>query len=118
MVNIYGPDGRPVETHAEPTGTVVLQIPHGTEVPNIRALLTSIAKVTRCNVIVLPRSSELITGQLAIRELEAVHLAIHNTLGLPPVDFSVKELEPMYKAIKSAPSCQAQAKKIRPFIVE
>ncbi len=72
---ILGPDGLPLTT--EPP-IVVVKSRH----PLPQQLVQSIGMTTKCSVIVLPLEIDLLTGKLAREEIEAVHDALHDILGI------------------------------------
>lgn len=70
---ILGPDGKPITTQPP---IVVVKSRH----PLPPQLIQNIGMVTQSSVIVLPLDADLMTGKLAMEELEAVHGAIHDIL--------------------------------------
>ncbi|MBA7605556.1 hypothetical protein ES703_12689 [subsurface metagenome] len=70
---ILGPDGHPISTQPP---IVVVKSRH----PLPQQLIQSIGMTTKCSVIVLPLEIDLMTGKLAIEEIEAIHGAIHDIL--------------------------------------
>ena len=70
---ILGPDGQPLTT--EPSIVVIKS-----RNPPPPQLLQRIGMVTKSSVISLPLEMDLMTGKLAIEEIEAIHGAIHNIL--------------------------------------
>ena len=71
--NLLGPDGRPVDT--SPSIVVVKS-----RNPLPPQLIQNIGVSTRSSVIVLPLEIDLMTGKLAMEEIEAIHEAIHDIL--------------------------------------
>jgi hypothetical protein len=72
--NFVGLDGKPLRTKA--AGLIVIK--STVEASNgLLQTLPGIAKVTGCDVIVLPMNCELLLGRLAIREIKATHKQIH-----------------------------------------
>lgn len=78
---ILGPSGLPIST--EPS-VVVIKARN----PLPPQLIQSIGVVTKSSVVVLPLEVDLIMGNLAREEIEAIHKAIHDILG-------IKETEPL-----------------------
>lgn len=78
---ILGPGGFPISTEVQ---VVVIK----SRLPLPPQLIQSIGVVTRSSVVVLPLEADLILGKLAEEEIEAVHKAIHDILG-------IKETEPL-----------------------
>jgi len=70
---ILGPDGMPITTHPP---IVVVKSRN----PLPQQLIQNIGMATKSSVIVLPLEIDLMTGKLAMEELEAIHGAIHNIL--------------------------------------
>lgn len=70
---ILGPDGNPITT--EPSIVVVKS-----RSPLPPQLIQNIGVTTKSSVIVLPLWSDLMTGKLAMEEIEAIHGAIHDIL--------------------------------------
>ena len=70
---ILGPDGQPLTT--EPSIVVIKS-----RNPLPPQLIQNIGMVTKCSVVVLPFERDLMTGKLAMEEIEAIHKAIHNIL--------------------------------------
>jgi len=70
---ILGPDGMPITTQPP---IVVIKSRH----PLPPQLIQNIGMATKCSVIVLPLEIDLMTGKLAMEEIEAIHGAIHNIL--------------------------------------
>ena len=75
MKNLVGPSGAPLYP-----GIVILKVPNGTNLP--AQLIQGIMRITRCSIIVLPMTVELLTGKMAKDEIEGVHKAIHQILNL------------------------------------
>jgi hypothetical protein len=61
--------------------------------------IMGIAKATRCFVVVLPMSSELLKGSAAAKELAHVHNSIHAVMRLPQIAFTKEQLECVQKAM-------------------
>ncbi len=78
---ILGLDGFPIL--AEPSIVVIKS-----RDPLPPQLIQNIGVVTRASVVVLPFGLDLLSGKLAKEEIEAIHKAIHDILG-------VKEPEPL-----------------------
>jgi len=72
---IVGPDGLPLTTQP-PIVVVKSRYPLPPE------LIQNIGVATKSTVIVLPLDIDLITGKLATEEIEAIHGAIHDILGI------------------------------------
>lgn len=72
---ILGPGGLPIST--EPSIVVIKS-----REPLPPQLIQSIGVVTRASVVVLPFGLDLLSGKLAKEEIEAVHKAIHDILGI------------------------------------
>ncbi len=72
---ILGPDGLPLSTQPP---IVVVKSRH----PLPPQLIQNIGTVTKSSVIVLPLEIDLMTGKLAMEEIEAIHGAIHDILGI------------------------------------
>lgn len=70
---LVGPGGQPITT--EPS-IVVVKSRH----PLPPQLIQNIGVATKSSVIVLPLEMDLLTGKLAMEEIEAIHGAIHNIL--------------------------------------
>ena len=73
--NLVGPTGKPLRSR----GIVVLKIPR-TASPITKQGIEAIIAVTRCNLIILPMEYELLLGEIAGKELEAIHRAIHSII--------------------------------------
>lgn len=75
------PDGSPMVK--EPR-LIVIKQPKGVQIhPNVVA---QIAKMTGCDIVVLPMDSELMMGKLALEELKSVHQGVHAILQLGPIE--------------------------------
>jgi len=72
---ILGPDGQPITM--QPSIVVVKS-----RNPLPPQLIQSIGMTTKSSVIVLPLEIDLMTGKLAMEEIEAIHGAIHDILGI------------------------------------
>ncbi|MBA7661761.1 hypothetical protein ES703_69781 [subsurface metagenome] len=70
---ILGPDGQPISKQPP---IVVVKSRH----PLPPQLIQNIGMSTKCSVIVLPLEIDLMTGKLAMEEIEAIHGAIHDIL--------------------------------------
>jgi len=70
---ILGPDGLPLSTQPS---IVVVKSRH----PLPPQLVQSIGMLTKSSVIVLPLEMDLMTGKLAMEDIEAIHGAIHDIL--------------------------------------
>lgn len=70
---ILGPDGKPITTQPS---IVVVKSRH----PLPPQLVQNIGMATKSSVIVLPLEIDLMTGKLAMEEIEAIHGAIHDIL--------------------------------------
>jgi len=72
---LLGPGGQPLSTQPP---IVVIKSRN----PLPPQLIQSIGMVTKCSVIVLPLEVDLMTNKLAMEEIEAMHGAIHDILGI------------------------------------
>lgn len=72
---LVGPDGKPLSTKPE---ILVIKSRH----PLPPQLVQAIGMSTKCSVVVLPLSQDLMMGKLAMEEIEAIHKAIHDILEL------------------------------------
>ena len=70
---LLGPDGQPIDK--SPSIVVVKS-----RNPLPPQLIQNIGVVTKSSVIVLPLEIDLMTGKLAMEEIEAIHGAIHDIL--------------------------------------
>lgn len=73
---ILGPGGIPLTT--QPSIVVVKS-----RNPLPPQLIQDIGMVTHSSVVVLPLEIDLMTGKLAMEEIEAIHGSIHEILGIP-----------------------------------
>ena len=72
---LFGLDGKSLIDNA-PVGVVVLKVPRSAgSIP--QQLLAGIAQVTHCNIIILPMEYELLMGEMAAKEIQSIHQAIH-----------------------------------------
>lgn len=62
-------------------------------------LVPTIAKMSGCDVVVLPMDSELMMGKLAMTELESMHSACHAILEIPEAAFTKEELTSIYNTM-------------------
>lgn len=72
---ILGPDGTPLTTQP----SIVVIKSRGPIPPE---LIKNIGMVTKSSVVVLPLDQDLMAGKLAMDEIEAIHNAIHDILGI------------------------------------
>jgi len=70
---LYGPGGQPLTTQPP---IVVIKSRN----PLPPQLIQNICMVTKSSVVVLPLEMDLMTGKLAMEEIEAIHGAIHDIL--------------------------------------
>jgi hypothetical protein len=49
-------------------------------------LMGALTKTTGCIVVRLPMDAELLTGRVAKEYIEAIHMSIHQALGIPPAN--------------------------------
>ena len=72
---IFGPDGQPLSSQP-PIVVIKSRHPLGPEI------VKQVGMATKSSVIVLPLAIDLIMGNLAMEEIEAIHFSIHNILGI------------------------------------
>ncbi len=72
---LFSIDGRNIMPNKRPVGFVVLKVPKDRPVP--QKLLQMISQVTKCDVLIIPPEYELMTGEIAEKEINAIHEAIH-----------------------------------------
>jgi len=72
---VLGPDGFPLSTE-QPVIVIKSRLPLPPQ------LIQNIGVVTKSSVVVLPLDVDLMMGNLAAEEIEAVHKAIHDILGI------------------------------------
>lgn len=80
---ILGPSGKPI--HVGPPGLIVLKHSRGTPPPPPK-LIAAIGSMCHANVIILPLEIELMSGELAVKEVREVHKAIHMILENSPIE--------------------------------
>jgi len=73
---LFDAEGHPISSTEPPI--IVIKSRH----PLPPQLVQNIGMTTKCSVIVLPLEMDLMTGKLAMEEIEAIHGAIHNILGI------------------------------------
>jgi len=72
---ILGPDGKSITT--EPSIVVIKS-----RNPLPPQLIQNVGMVTKSSVVVLPLEIDLMSGKLAREEIEVIHGAIHDILGI------------------------------------
>lgn len=77
---------------------IVIKVPRGVKINP--KLILDIAKLTGCAVIEIPMDCEVMMGDLAFKELESLHHAIHAILEVPDATYSKEELKVIYSAMK------------------
>jgi len=63
-------------------------------------MFSDISKLSGCAVISIPMDSEIIMGELAVKELLSIHSAIHAILEIPKTDFSEEEIKVIFSSLK------------------
>ena len=63
-------------------------------------MVQGLAVATHCSVIELPMDAELMMGELASKELDSVHHAIHHITGIPDINFTKSDLQTLYSAMR------------------
>jgi|TARA_Y100000310_G_C20696669_1_gene826188 galactose-1-phosphate uridylyltransferase len=69
---LLGPDGKPIYTEPK---LIIIKSPR--DVTINPQLMQSLGKITGCHVIVLPHTHELMMGEMAKKEIDSIHTAIH-----------------------------------------
>lgn len=92
--DLLGPDGK--QLHKEPN-LIVLKYPKKN--PVNPQLIVGLGKQTGCNVISMPMNSELMMGELAMKEIVSTHSGVHAILQLPFIHFAKSELETIRSAL-------------------
>jgi len=85
--DIVGPDGR--QLRSKSAGIVILKVPIGISTP-AQQVVSAIAEVTGCNVIVLPMEYEIMMGKIAVEALISIHEAIHQIVENDPGELGGK----------------------------
>lgn len=49
-------------------------------------IVATVGKATGCIVLEMPMDSEMLTGRVAKEYIEAIHMSIHQALGIPPAN--------------------------------
>ena len=89
------PDGKPLLR--EPRITVI-KVPAGVHLP--QQFLATIAKATQGAVVEIPFTSELLSGKMALAEIDSIHHICHAIQNQADVQFSKEELHTLHKAIE------------------
>lgn len=76
---LLGPGGQPIKRPS--SGVVVLKCYNMERLPDPK-FVAQIAKALGSSVIMLPSETDLLTGQVAINEVDRLHEAIHRLLEL------------------------------------
>lgn len=92
---LLGPDGKPIHKERK---LIVIKTPRGVNLDP--QLYGQISAVTGCAVIQLPMTCEVMDGDLAAKELESLHTAIHAINNSPAVEFSGSDLSVLYSALR------------------
>ena len=77
---------------------IVIKIPKGTRLPE--QMIMGLSKVTGCAIVELPLSCELMMGEMAQKEMDSMHHAIHAISELPDINFNNKEITILYSAMR------------------
>ena len=91
---LVGPGGETL--HREPQ-FIVIKSSRNLQLP--QQVIQGIAQVSQMSVIELPLSSELMMGDLAAREIDSAHTAIHAIIEEPAVNFSGSDIKLLHKAM-------------------
>ena len=92
--DLIDPSGKPLIKEPK---LIVIKTPKDSPMP--KQLIMEISKVTKCIVVSIPMDSELMMGNVAMKELDSVHSAIHAIKESPGVHFSAQELNIIYKSL-------------------
>ncbi len=93
--DLIGPNGQHLIKEQK---LIVIKSPR--EVRIYSQVMEFLSKVTGCSVFNIPMDSELIMGDLAVRELASLHQALHAFLTVPDSHFSKDELNILYSALR------------------
>lgn len=92
--DLVGVSGRPLVKERK---VAVVKVPKGVHIhPSI---YEGISRMTGCAVLELPMDCEFMMGELAVKELESLHHAIHNILEQPDIVLSREELTVFHDAL-------------------
>ena len=93
--DLVSPSGQPlIKEHK----LIIVKVPRGVHLPP--DLMMQISKVTNCASMELPMDCEVMMGELAAKELESLHSAIHAILQTPNVPVSKTEVNILYSSMK------------------
>ena len=93
--SLVGPQGTPLIR--EPRITVI-KVPAGVRLP--QQFLATIAKATQGAVVEIPFTSELLSGKLALAEIDSIHHICHAIQNQTDIQFSKDELHTLHKALE------------------
>ena len=93
--DLISPTGRPLITEPK---IIVLKLPKGVNFHP--QMIEQIGKVTGCSVIAVPMECELMMGDIAAKDLNSLHHAIHAILTLPDLTPSSEDIKVLYSALR------------------
>ena len=91
---VVGQKGTPLIR--EPRITVI-KVPAGVHLP--QQFLATIAKATQGGVVEIPFTSELLSGKLALAEIDSIHHICHIVQGQVDIQFSKEEVQLLHHAV-------------------